>query len=370
MGTTTYKSGELQMRRATTRRLFASATVLAITAAVMTTGAAAQAATSGSTAPVTVTATGACGSNRTLTVDDTSGTPLGSNNGLNATNGAAGFVTNVADAGQCDTGFSVTASMSNLYGYNGGTWTCGTDITSGNVTMAQGALPLTLSGISALIGSPNFALSTAFPANYSLLGIPIPNPSTIATQTGTLATALTQTNLGLANGILTNGGLAALPIQLTAGLTSSTFGTAATAPSGSNCSGGSSSPTNLTVMSGSNNAGLITTGLVNYLDNLNSLSAGTTTIPVVDLIANGILSQTQVLQAVLPAPLVNLLSQLTQNTLNTILSYITATVTTTGVTLANLTESGLYTALSTIAVNTTGATAGQYEGALTITLTS
>jgi hypothetical protein len=355
------------MRGFTVKQIMATTFVVALVGGLL----AASPPAGATTAPVIVQATGACGTNRAFTVDDAGGTPLGSSNGLNASNGPAGFVTNVTDTSNCDVGFQVSATMSNLYQYTPGTtptWTCANTIASSKVSFTQPTNPLSLNNISALIDTPTLALTGAL-SGLTILGTTLSNV-TNALVPGSLTTSSTnplisQTGLGLPAGELLNSLYAALPLQIQASSNTGVFTSPATAPAG--CTGGGTTPTSLTVMSGASNTGLLTSGVTNYLDTITGTATGTA-IPVTDLITDGILSQASVLGAVLPAALQAVISLLTPLEITNILSAITVTVSNTAPVLNTLTESGLYTSLSDIAVNTASATAGEYEGQLTLTL--
>jgi hypothetical protein len=324
---------------------------------------------------VTVQASGACSANsRTLSL-----TNSGGGSKLNATTGSAGFETQVADgSGTCSDGFQVEATMSNLYQNNNGVWNCAaTPIPSSNVSFSAATNPLDITGITASL-NPTYLVTQAAAPTFSgtinsllsSLGISLTAAQPSSTVAGLPLSNLTQANLGLTAGQLVNGTLANLPVNLTGGSTSSSpFTSADTPPSGSGCSGGSTATaTAIPVLSGTANTALASA--------VNSFLGGTTP-SVTSLVANGQIDQGTLLSAVLPASTVNLLNLPATNSALTLAGSSTSAVITALVASLSATVSpvvnvlgqgGTYAAAGKLAVNSNGATAGTYQGQLTLTL--
>jgi hypothetical protein len=325
---------------------------------------------------VTVQANGACTANsRTLSLSNSSG---GGGN-LNATTGSAGFETQVADgSGTCSDGFQVEATMSNLYQIHGSVWNCAASIPSSDVSFSAPTNPLDITGITASLDPSYQVTQGAVPSlgsavNGVLTSLGISLVATPAAVTGLPLSNLTQSNLGLAAGELTNGALGDLPVNLAGGSsTASPFTSPDAPPTGSSCSGGSTATaTEVPVLSGTANS-----ALANAVDNFLGGAAGGS-FSATTLLANSELDQGTLLGAVLPSSTVALLNLPSTNTAlvaagsstTAVISALVASLSATVNPVLNvLGQGGTYAAAGKLAVNSSGATAGTYQGQLTLTL--
>lgn len=318
------------------------------------------AATQSGSAVVTVSTTGPSATGRQLILQDTSGQPL---TALDLSAGTKAFVAKVVDSSFSLTGYTVQASMSNLYGYNNGTWACGTVLPSKNVSISTPPALLDVSGLASGL-TPNYLLSGNLGTVLSTLGL----SSTVTNLTNVAVTgtdqALTQAQLVAGSGTDIIGSAITtaapeLPIQVSAN-TGGAFTNPAADPSGASCGQSGASATNVPVMTGVANQ----TGLVSDLQSVLT-TLGAAPQNVATLISNGYLDSSSVMTAVAGA-LNEPLTLLTPFT-SSIESALTATLASTPLNSALTSESGSYAATPEMTVNTSGVPKGNYRGVLTIT---
>ena len=334
---------------------------MAVGAAVLVPAAIATPALAASS-PVTVSlTTSAPSGGRTLVLQDTAGQALSA---LNLSSGTTGFIAKVVDANYANNGFTVQATMSNLYGYNAGTNTfnCAQKVPSSAVSLNSASSLLDVNGLLSSV-TPNFVLngnlSTVLSSILGLLG---GSPTVTNAPVTGLVQNLTQGNLtgGLTGDLVgsTLSSLTGLPISLGTG-TAGAFTNAAADPSGASCGGTGANATNVPIMNGTANP----LGLVNdvqaLLDSLtNTLSSTLVTGGFLD--TNAVMNE---VSTVLSTPL-SLLSTLTGSIEGT----LTATLANVPLVSTLTSQSGNYSATPKMTVNTSGVPAGSYRGTLTVTL--
>jgi hypothetical protein len=325
------------------------ATVVAGLAVAAVAAAAPASAAGNGAATVTLSATSANTLGRTLVLNSLSGTALSTSAGLTATGGAAGFVTGVTDANYSNFGYSVQASMTNLYKVTGtNTYDCADFIPSSAVSVVEnGALDLT--NVAATV-QPAFNLAgtvlgtVTLPANTPLVG-------QIKSMSAT--DLLGPTSGALAD--IADGSLSGLPVKsaLGVGTTSTPFSNPSTAAVGS-CAATGATPTSNPLLTGqSNNAGVksVVTNALTTLGGGNItagtlVSAGYTTVDAVKALV---------------APLVGGLGALSG------LNVAPLSATVTG--LQQITQSGSYQVSPTLKVTVPSSASGDYTGIMTVTLT-
>lgn len=349
------------------RRVAALATAGAGLAVALSAGSPAHA--SGTGLDFTVSSNGT----RILTLTDLAGNTLTPASTVDASSGATDLSATVTDSGEPNGGFTVQATMSNLYGYSNGTWNCGVSLPSSEVSMATTAASTLLGGISAA-GDPVFTLAgtftgtvdTALVTAVTSLDGGAPVASTVnGTLTGTLPSGqLTESQLVAATGTLTNGTLAGLPVQIAPGsATPASFGVADQPPVGSNCAATTGTPSYVTVMTGTADPAGVTSALSGILGAgataASVITAGyLTTDQVVTWLASpGVLTTSGVNAAALETAL--------GANLQSVLGQITAAL----ASISGLVQNGNYSDVPSVKVTAgQAATPGTYRGALTLTL--
>lgn len=307
---------------------------------------------------VTLNTTGPAESGRTLLLYDTSGQPLSS---LDLSTGTRSFVAEVVDNSNSLTGYTVQASMSNLYGYNGGNWSCTATIPSSAVSISTPPALLDASGVASTI-TPEFQVTGSLTnALSNLTGLNLSSESvTDAVVTG-LSQALTEAYLAAGNtGQLIGSTLTTvnpgLPIQINAGV-GGAFATPAADPSGANCG-----------QTGPGTAVPVMTGLAHETDLVSDLQALLSKLPnqsAATLIGNGYLDSNSVISSVATAlgvP-INLIS----SDASAIENALTVSLASTPLESALDTETGSYAASPAVTVDTSGVPDGSYRGTMTIT---
>jgi hypothetical protein len=309
---------------------------------------------------ISLNTSGPSSAGRTLLLYDTAGQPLSA---LDLSSGTKSFVAEVLDSSYGLAGFTVQASMSNLYGYNNGTWSCTASIPSSSVSIATPSSLLDLSGLGSSL-TPKFVvngnLSSVLGSLVTTLGLSTATVTNAAV-TG-LGQTLSQSQLaGGATGQIIGSQLSTLagdlPVQLLAG-SGGAFANPAADPTGANCGQSGSSATQVGVMNGVSNTAGLNSDLSGVLSQLPSQSATT-------YITDGYMDSNSVVSAVATAlgiP-INLLSPFTSAIENTLTVSLASTPLTSGLT----TESGTYASSPAMTVNTTGVPNGSYRGTLTIT---
>ena len=299
---------------------------------------------------------------RTLQLFNNSGQTL---NGLDLSSGTNSFVAKVVDSNYAEKGFTVQATMSNLYGYNSGTgqYTCSSKIPSSAVAMSSPG-GLEVSGLGASV-TPNFILSGALGGVSPLLtGIVLDSTNG---QIQGVAQSLTQGQLVGAGhtGSLFGSTLASLmsdlPVQVSTPA-GGPFTNPAADPTGAGCGVAGTNATPVTMMTGTANAA----GLLSDFQALLTSVAGSTP-SAATLISKGYLDPnavTSLLLTVTGLPLAELTPLLPS-----IESTLTGTLNSVTPLLSSVTSvSGNYSSNPGVAITTSGVPAGSYQGLMTITL--
>ena len=323
--------------------------------------------------PVTVTYSTAagCTSCRTLVLTNPDGSAL---SGLNMSPGSSGFIAEVQDSGIDPAAlgnFSVSSTMSNLYGYDSktGTWNCGVSIPSGALTLESAPSLINANNLSASL-QPIFTISGDISGlitsaiTLALPGITVVTNPVITGVQSQADTTLTQaveaggsTVSNLVGTLLNN-----LPINLSSG-TGGAFSVPAAPPTGSGCSGTGTGATSIPILNGAlpttsplpgevqsvvgkpTVTQMITAGYVTAQQAEDLISAATN-IPESDL-------------NLTTAPFGGLLTSI-ENTL---------TGTVTGVVDSATTITGNYAAQPAVSVSAPSAAPATYQGLMTVTLT-
>lgn len=330
---------------------------------------------------VTVSFNGGTGT-RTLELRDLQGNNL---TNLDMSGGTNSFVAKVVDSSFTNTGYTVQAEMSNLYGYDAAsnTWNCSQEIPSSKLALSSPSGLLSVNGVIGYV-TPVFNLSGDL---SSVLGL-APGVGQITNQPVTgQALSLTQSELtALSSSNLIGSTLAQamtrLPMSIASGA-GGAFSTPAADPSGSNCGiSTGSNATNVQVMSGAPDA----SGLLSDVEAIVQSATNTAAPTATDLVADGVdstgvcttatagctafLTVNQVLAMVSTALGTNS-SLLTSSQVTGILNTLTTTVGS-GITLVSTAtgQSGNYSSQPAMAINTSGIGAGSYSGQMTVTLIS
>jgi hypothetical protein len=326
------------MNSATRRRLIAATGAVTLLAG-------AGSAFAVQTSTITVGATVINGT-RTLNVKDVSGGPV-SSLALGAGHGGA-LLVNVSDVNYAHAGYQVTATMSNLYPYDGSYHFNQTPIPSSAVTMSFPGGLVDVAGLSTLVEPVIHLASTSLP--FSVIKPMDTTVTGAAKSVQTLSTVTQSTLNALAD---------ELPVKVSNGT-----GGAFTQPAAVTGQGGSFNPTPVDVLDGSKQS---LNALLNDLKN--ALNTGAATAQ--DFVTAGVLDQNSVLAA--GAAALGLTSdQLTSTLINQILAVPASVVDlqAVGATLDKvLGQTGSYNTVSALSLNLPDQQpAGSYQGELTFTL--
>ena len=347
--------------------------VIGTTVAALAAATAAPALAASSGVPVSF-ASAAPGGTRTLVLDDTQGNAL---TALDMSSGTNSFIAKVLDSNNyVNKGYTVQATMSNLYGFNSGTgtWNCNQVVPSSKLSLTSPSSLLNVTGLAAGL-TPVFSLSGNLSGILGgLLGL---GSGTISGSPVTgLAQSLTQGNLvGAGNtgnlfGSTLTGLLGQLPIGILGNTTGSAFTNPDIDPTGSNCNivTSGTNATQVPVMSGTANGSGLLSDVTNLVESLTG-TTGTGLPNATQLISAGLLNQGSVLSLVCSVLSIacNLLSGLQ---ITNILNTLTDNLTTSPLTLLSgvTGQSGTYSSQPGMAINTSGITAGGYKGTMTVTL--
>ena len=317
---------------------------------------------------------------RTLSVQDTRGndlTALGAV--LDLSGGSNSFVTKVIDsnAGYANTGYTVQAMMSDLYPYNGTSFTsCNQNqlIQSKQLTLSSPTGLLDLNGISSTL-TPVFSLSGDLTSilGTTLLGA---GSGAINNQTVTgIGQSLSQgqiagsSNIGNLFGTTLAGVLNKLPIQIAGNPAGGSFTSPAQDPATSGCTNvpNSNSATQVPIMTGTANASGLISDLTSVIENAVS---PVTSNPTAQQLATALFLDPNAVLTMVCQTLNITCALLTTVQQNSILSTLTDNLSTNPVTLvSNLTgQSGTYSAQPGMVINTQGVVPGGYRGTMTVTL--
>lgn len=329
-----------------------------------------------SSVPVTFTTASSCNTCRTLVLQDAAG---GSLSTLDLSSGAAGFLAEVQDNQYLDNGFTVQATMSNLYHYASGAWTCANPVSSNVVSMASNQSLIDANGLGSAL-QPVWVLSGDISSVLSGLGLPLLNgvlPTTNPVTVSGASQVLTQaqeTGNALTDELgSTLSGLTGLPISLT-GSSKAPFASPAAPPTGSGCTDTTGSgATSLTVLNGGLPATPVTpvTPLINDLYSVISTALGSTVSGVAPPTLFQLGSTTSFVNAAnavdqIASAIGIPLNLVTGSIATSIEKDVTATLSSTLSTVTSLT--GNYSASPAMSISTAGIPAGSYRGQLTITL--
>lgn len=301
----------------------------------------------GQTSTVTVGATVINGT-RTLTVKSLTGTQLGAL--TLGTGHAAAFLVNVSDINYAHVGYQVTATMSNLYPYDGSYHFDQQPIPSSAVSVAFPQQLVDVANVSTLVTPIVQLASTAVP--FSALTPFNATVDGVTQSVQTLQQTLTQSTMATLGD--------KLPIRVAAG-TAGAF----TQPAAVTGQPGTFSPTARDVLDGTKQSlSALLTDLVNKLQ-------GTATTAQ-DLISAGVLDENTFLASAASA-LGETADQLTSTVINELLTGVHATVTgldpLTATTDQVLGQTGSYNAMPQLALTLPAQQpAGSYQGELTLTL--
>jgi hypothetical protein len=313
-------------------------------------GATLGAAADTSTVPVV---TAVVNGTRTLSVTDAAGTAIGSG-GLPLGAGHSGaFLVNVTDANYSHAGYQVSATMTNLYPYAGGSYDFGsTPIASNLISVGYPGGLAGLVDVESLV-TPVVELT----GTLNLSGLPVGSTAVSESVDGvtqsvqTLSDAVTQDTLASL--------LDLLPVSLESGDTG-TFDNPADLPS--EPSAPHANPTSKVLMNGDAQS---PTALIDALvDAINNDLGGATAQELVDA---GLLDQNSVLSAAGDA-LGIVPSLLTAGQVTTIMTTLTGTVT--GITGDVLGQTGSYSTMPALTIGALPGTTetGLYRGQLVVTL--
>ena len=315
-------------------------------------------------APVNITyaLSAGCTSCRTLEVDNNDGTPI---SGLDLSSGSGGFLAKVHDPGIDPAAlgnFYVTATMSNLYKYTAGRYDCSVSIPSGDMTLNSSPALLDASGLSASV-QPIFSLTGDLTkVTLPILGTPLTqinmNP-TVPDVTGDVSSALNQVALsGNAAVDLIGSSLPSnLPVTLGTG-TGGAFTNPDTPPDPS-CGTNTATATAVPVM----------TGVLSSSPLLGEIQTKLNGSSLATLVSQGFLTSDQALTLVENATKIAASDfQVIPTLLSTLEPAFTATVT--GLLDGATSITGNYASSPLMAISAPNATPTDYQGVLTVTLTS
>ena len=300
---------------------------------------------------------------RTLVLQDKKGSPLSS---LDMSSGTSSFIAKVVDSNYVNNGYTVQATMSNLYGFNSGTSTfnCAQKVASSAVALSSPSGLLDLSGISAGL-TPNFVMSGTLTSliNPLLAGVTINNTVQGLAQSLTQAQLLGAGNTGNLFGSTLTGLLTKLPIGVTTPA-GGPFTTPAADPAGASCGVTGSGATNVPVMSGTANG----SGLLADLQSVITSALGAS--PTITQLINAGYLDPNAVAASLESDLSSLLPLSTiDSLLGSIESSLSGTLSSVTPLVSGLTgQSGTYSSSPDLAVNTAGVPTGSYKGLMTVTL--
>jgi hypothetical protein len=333
----------------------------ALVGAAASAGTPARAASSGS-ALITYTQTSGSGpGGRTLALYNSSGQALSS---LDLSQGANSFEAAVTDTNYTQTGFSVTATMSNLYGYSAGTYNCSQKIPSTDISLSSPSGLLEATGISGaatpsitLSGNLTSILGSVLLGALGLSSANITNMPVTATSQALTEAQLAGGHTGELIGTVLSGANTDLPIAISSA-SGGAFTNPAADPSGASCGVTGSSATSIDVENGSANATGLLSDVTSVVNSLGSPTTATT------LISDGWLSASNVMTQVsqtLGVPLADISGL--QSAILAALTPTVASVPGTGVTV-----NGQYNATPVMSINASGVASGTYQGQLTVTL--
>lgn len=315
--------------------------------AVGTVVAAAPASAVDGSTTVTLSANGANANGRTLVLTDLTNNALTAGSGLSATSGSAGFITGVADNNYTNSGYTVQATMSNLYRKTGtSTYDCSDFIPSNRVSVVAGSA-LDLTNIAATV-QPVFDLAG------TVLGTTLPTGAGVPKVNGVPNSLSATQLLGAGNAALaTDGTLAGLPIKAVRG-SNATFTNPANFQSG--LCGTPTGATTPVLLSGTANPGGVQGVVSTLLGSPGTITSGS-------LVTGGWATLDAIKLAIAPAITGGL------TVLGTLglagLAAVTAIV---EPGLKSITQSGTYRTSPTLTVNVPSQASGDYVGTLTVTL--
>jgi hypothetical protein len=310
------------------------------------------------------------GGSRTLSLYEPDGTtPLTS---TDLSSGTSNFIAKVQDNGYTNNGFTVQATMSNLYSYasSTNTYNCNSYVPSNAISLSSPTGMLSVAGVNANLTPVFTVVGTLTPTNTPGLTSTVSvnntidgllpasqNPLSQAQLTGSSATNLFGSTLATLGGDL--------PVNLdTTGL-GGTFTNPDVHPT---CDTTATGATPVQIMSGTADP----TGLLTAVQNVigNTLGAGVTDPTLTQLISAGYLTSSQV--STMLQGISGLVSGLglpgITSDLTTIEGILTAAVSSVTALPGSIIQSGTYSSSPDLAINTSGIPAGSYKGVMTVTL--
>lgn len=308
------------------------------------------------------------GGSRTLSLFEADGTtPLAS---TDLSSGTSNFVAKVQDANYSNKGFKVQATMSNLYSYTGGNYTCSSMVPSSAVTLSSPTGLLNVAGVSVNL-TPVFAvvgtLQNGVNITDPLLSSPVSISSTLDGLMPSGQNPLSQTQVtGSSVTNLFGSTLAGVESKLPVSLNTTGLGGTFTNPDiHPTCDTGATGATPVQIMSGTADP----TGLLGVVQNLIQTTTGSANPNLSQLITAGYTTSSDVTTMLEGTALGTLLGPAgIANDLSTIESDLTTSVTSVTSLAGSMIQSGTYTSGPSLAINTTGIPAGSYKGVMTVTL--
>jgi hypothetical protein len=298
---------------------------------------------------------------RTLNLYDITGAPLST---LDLSSGSGSFQASVTDSDYSQTGFTVTATMSNLYGYSNGAYTCSQEVPSSKVSLTSPSGLLEATGISGTAvptftfsGDLTSILGTTLLGQVNLLSADITNMAVTGLNQSLDQAQLAGGKTGPLIGAALQSAGATLPISLSTAQ-GGPFTNPAADPSGA-CGVTGTNATSEPIESGSADTVGLTSDLAQAVNALaNPVTAAT-------LVSDGWVSANSVITAVsttlgIPS------TDLTPTMQSSILGALTPTVS--GASAGQETVSGQYSATPVLNVDTAAVPSGAYQGLMTVTL--
>ena len=308
------------------------------------------------------------GGSRTLYLYEPDGTTSLASTDLSS--GASNFIAKVQDSSYSNNGFKVQATMSNLYSYANGTYTCSSMVPSSAVSLSSPTGLLTVAGVTANLTPVFTVVGTLTGTNISdpLLLTPVTVNNTIDGLLPAAQNPLTQSQItGSSVTNLIGSTLANVAGTLPVDLATTGLGGAFTTPDvHPTCDTTATGAMQRQIMDGTADP----TGLLPNLQSLMSTTLGTSDPTLTQLIGAGYLTSSQV--STMLQGITGLVNQLglpgLTNDLASIENVLTASITSVTGLPGSLIQSGSYSSSPDLSINTSGIPAGSYKGVMTVTL--
>ena len=311
------------------------------------------------------------GGSRTLSLFQADGTtPL---TATDLSSGTSNFVAKVQDTNYSNNGFKVQATMSNLYSYANGTYTCASMVPSSKVSLSSPTGMLNVAGVSTNL-TPVFNVLGTLTPGVNIIDPALGLSPVVITSAVNGALPAAQNPLGQSQltgssatnlfGSTLSGVLSKLPVSLD--LTQADLGGAFTNPDvHPTCDAGATGASQVQVMDGTADP----TGLVSVVQGLIQSTVGSANPTLAQLVSAGYLTNSQVTTMLEGTALNGLLGSVgITNDLSTIEGDLTASVSTVTSLAGSIIQSGSYSSTPSLSINTSGIPAGSYKGLMTVTL--